>query len=427
MRTIAKYLKVFAVFLVTLSLVTCSGAPSCTLEGSNPTAVGAGRFLRAAAASGCPTGGGGGGNNTCSATLTPTEVLFSQSATGSINTLAINTGGNALALMCTTATANSGQIAVANVTATGANYLYVLTPPTKAGANTVIINGFAIGHVAPVALTPVSNPGGSITITGAGFFTGFFELQADPFGQFLTLTDTSKSVVHVLLINSTTGALSVAPGSPFPAANALFTAAGTTNGVEYLYVSDNFDAQIRIFSVNVTSPTKVLTEILLNSPFLVHGGQSVNSPITMLVSPNGNFLYTANDQSISIYTIQIDGSLTAPLSPVTPAPLFNPQFLAVDNTGSFLYVSGTGTEGVLGFAILANGSLSAINGGTPFATGTTGVTDMVADPSLAVLYLVINGVINPYNIQTNSGGGLTLPTVTPTFVASTNLAIANVQ
>jgi hypothetical protein len=425
MRTIAKFFKVFAIFLVTLSLVTCSGAPSCTLEGSNGAAVGTGRFRRDAAASGCPTGGGGGGNNNCSSTLTPTEVLFSQSATGSINTLAINTGGNALALMCTTATANSGQIAVATVTGTGANYLYVLTPPTKAGANTVIINGFAIGHAAPVTLTPIA---ASLTITGAGFFASTFALQADPFGQFLTLTDTSKSVVHVLLITAATGALAVGPGSPFAAPNALFTAAGTANGVEYVYVSDNVDAQIRIFSVNVVPPNNVLTEIPVNSPFLVPGGQSVNSPITMLVSPNGSFLYTANDQSISIYAIQIDGSLTqGPGSPFTPAPIFNPQLLAVDNTGSFLYASGTGTEGVLGFAILANGSLTPISGGTTLVTGTAGVTDMVADPSLAVLYLVISGVINPYVIGTNTGGGLTAPTVKPTFIASTNLAIANVQ
>jgi Lactonase, 7-bladed beta-propeller len=422
MRTIAKFLKVFAVFLVSLSLVTCSGAPSCTLEGSNPAAVGAGRFLRAAAASGCPTGGGGGGNNTCSATLTPTEVLFSQASTGSINTLAINTGGNALALMCTTGTASSGQIVVANLVS-GANYLYALEPPTKAGANTVIISGFAIGHVAPVTLTPIA---ASLTITGANFFLGTFELQADPFGQFLTLTDTHNSVVHVLLISQANGTLSVAPGSPFPAANALFTAEATANGVEYLYVSDNSDGLIFIFSVNVGSPTKVLTEILFNSPFQAPAPLSSNSPITMQVGLNSSFLYTANNLSVSIYAIDPNtGALTSPFAPVTSATLFNPQFLAMDFTGTFLYVSGQAAQGVLGYTINPNGSLTAFAGGAVATGATSNISDIVADPALAVIYIVINGVINPYII--GAGGALTPPTVTPTFTAATNLAIANVQ
>jgi len=422
MRNIAKLLKVFLTLLVTVSLVTCisNNTPSCVLLGSNGTVR---SIFRAAATSGCPTSGGGGGSS-CSSTLTPTEVLFSQSSTGAITTLAINTGGNALALMCTTATAVLGQIVVANANGSP-NYLYAmkLTAGSDSTTGTATINGFAIGHVAPVTLTPLSPT--SFTISGTNFFSGTSVLQADPLGNFLTLTDEGASLVHVLLISSN-GTLSEAPGSPFPAANALFTAVGPGEG--FLYVSDNSDGEIFIFQIDLSSLTDVLTPIV-NSPFQVPAPNSSNAPITMLLSPLQNFLYTANNQSISFYTINGDGSLSlAAGSPVTPAPLFNPQFLAMDSTGTYLYVTGTSTEGVLGYTMnQSTGGLTLIPG-SPFASGTTSnISAVEADPSLAVLYLVINGVINPYTIGTATGGVLTAPTVTPTFTASTNIAIASVQ
>ena len=378
----------------------------------------------AATASGCPTGGAP--PSSCSSTLTPTEVLFSQASTGAITTLAINTSGNPLSLMCTTATVGLGQqVVVANVSAT-ANYLYVLkvTAGTKTSAGSALITGFTIGHVAPVTLTQVVP---TLTISGTGLFQSSFELQADPSGSFLTLTDTTAGLVHVLLISAADGTLSVAPGSPFPAAHALFTAATFVGAGEVLYVSDNTDGQIYVFTVDVTSLTNVLT---LNSTFPEPTGLAVNFPISMQVNSIDGLLYTANTQSISIYVIQADGSLlnSAGLgSPVTPAPIFNPQLVAMDNTGSFLYVTGTGTEGVLGYAIQPNGSLVAI-GGSPFASGLTGgVTDIVADLSLPQVYLLINGVISPYGVGTTTGGVLTPNPSSTQFTASGNIAIASVQ
>ncbi|MGA8223004.1 MAG: hypothetical protein WB780_15250 [Candidatus Acidiferrales bacterium] len=361
--------------------------------------------------------------------MTPTEVLFAQASTGDITTLAIPAiAGDALALMCTTATANSGQIVIANVISTGANYLYVLTPPSKAGPNTVTISSFLIGHTAPVTLTPVGTP---LTVTGAGSFIGTFALQTDPSGLFLTLTDTSKSVVHIFLITQSTGALTTeAPGSPFPAANAFLTAAAVNGLGEFLYVTDNEDGLIFMFSVNVNSATNVLTA-LAGVSINASGGIAANSPISMLVNSTATLLYTANNLSISIFAISgADGSLGPAVglaSPVVPAPAFSPQLLAVDFTNSFLYATGQGTEGVLGYMINGDGSLQVLNGGTPFASGLAGgVTDIVADPTESVIYLLINGVINPYTISTTSLGNLDPPTGTQTFTSSTNIALAGV-
>jgi hypothetical protein len=231
----------------------------------------------------------------------------------------------------------------------------------------------------------------------------------------------------VILIDPNLCTLMEASGSPFPAPNALFATVGPTGN--FLYFTVNSDDQILIFSISLLA-TPVLTA---QTAFAEPTHLTANAPISMLVSPNQSFLYTANNQSISIYAISpIDGSLTAALgsnTPFTPAPLFNPLLLSVDNTGTFLYVMGQGVDGVLGFKMDPTfGSLTLI-GGSPFASGTaTGVTDMVADPVLPVLYLVINGGINAYTIDTAGGGDLKTPAGAATFTTSSlNLVIANVQ
>jgi len=413
------FLQLVALLLGAISLVNCSNSPSCVLISNAATPVQAfGRAPAAVGANGCPVGtGGGGGNGTCSDTLTPADVLFGQSSTGAITTLAINTPGSSLALMCTTANAGLGEIAVANVSATSKNFLYALSITSSAGTRTGTIDGFAIGHVAPVTLSAV---GPAFTISGANVLTGFFELQADPFGRFLTITDTSLSLVHVLLIDSNLGTLTEAPGSPFTVANALFTAVGATGA--FLYVSDQSDAEIRIFSINLTI-NPVLTEIV-NSPFFEPTHIAANAPISMQVNLAGTFLYTANTASISFYTINPDGSLTTVAgSPVAFVPEFDPRQLTMDVTGTFLYALGTGTEGVLGFTMNANGSLTLISN-TSFAGGTS-VADMLVNPLGGQMYLLIAGGINVWTIVPLSGA-LTPPSGAPQFTSSSNLAAANV-
>jgi hypothetical protein len=400
-------LQVIALLLGAISLVNCSGSPSCVLEGASSP----GRLLRpAATATGCPTGGGGGG--TCSNTLTPTDVLFGQGTTGTITTLAINTPvGTNLSLMCTTATAALGVIAVANVTATNKNFLYTMSTSAKIAT----IDGFAIGHVAPVTLTSV---GTAFTFTGTNNFTSV-ALQADPTGRFLTVADTAASLVHLLLIDPNLGTLTEAAGSPFSVANALFTAVGTTGA--FLYVSDQSDEQIFIFSIDVTA-NPALAQII-NSPFLA-SIVPANAPIFMQPNLAGTFMYTANTSSISFFTINPDGSLSGSGSPLSFVPEFDPRLLTLDTTGTFLYALGTGTEGILGFTMGGAGALTLISN-TSFGGGLS-VTDMLVNPLGGQMYLLIAGTINVYTLNPQSGL-LTPPTGTSTLKSSSNLATARVQ
>lgn len=411
------FFQLITLLLGAISLVNCSEAPSCILV-TNAAVEARGLSRRSAAASGCPVNMGGGGNGACSSTLTPTEVLFGQASTGAITTLAIGTGTSSLELMCTTATAGLGQIVVANVLATNTSYLYTMTVSRSGTAGTASISGFAIGRVAPVTLTAVAPQ--PFAVTGTNFFGGSAELQADPTGRFLTLTDTSQSLVHVLLI-SASGTLSEAAGSPFTVANALFTAVGTSG--QFLYVTDNPDGEIFIFTINL-SANPVLSPIV-NSPFLQPIPLSANAPISMQVNLAGTFMYTANNQTVSILAIGVDGSLTSTGAPGTFTPTFNPQDLAMDPTGSFLYVRGSGTEGVVGFTINNGTGALTIIAGSAFASGLS-VSDILINPLGGQLYILIAGEINVYNITAGSGV-LVLQTGVTQFASSGNLAAARVQ
>ncbi|MGH9713348.1 MAG: beta-propeller fold lactonase family protein [Candidatus Acidiferrales bacterium] len=414
-------LQLIALFLGAISLVNCSSSPSCVLV-SNSAAEPVRGLMRtpAATATGCPVNTGGGGNNgSCSSTLTPADVLFGQASTGAVTTLAIGTGATSLQLMCTTANTGLGLIVVANVLATNKNYLYSLNNITHVGTTgSVTISGFAIGHVAPVTLTPLST---SFTITGTSFFDGFFAFQADPSGRFLTVTDATSSLVHILLISSVDGTLSEAAGSPFSVANALFTAVGASG--QFLYVTDQSDGEIFIFLINLGA-NPVLTQIV-NSPFVEPTHLAANAPISMQINLAGTFMYTANTQSISVLAIGVDGSLTSTGAPGTFTPTFNPQLFAMDPTGSFLYVLGSGTEGVVGFTIdNGTGALTLI-AGSAFASGLS-VSDILINPVGGQLYLLISGKINVYTI-TSGSGILVPPSGAAQFASSSNLAAAFVQ
>ena len=84
----------------------------------------------------------------------------------------------------------------------------------------------------------------------------------------------------------------------------------------------------------------VLTEIQ-GSPYPV--GDGAHSAV---LHPSGKFLYVANpgqhENDISLFTIAIDGALTE-VTPRTPVGVngSQPEYLAMDPGGSYLYVANT--------------------------------------------------------------------------------------
>jgi 6-phosphogluconolactonase (cycloisomerase 2 family) len=408
-------LQIIAILIAALTLVNCAQKP-CVF-GSNGAATERQPLFRAPKAATtdvCPTntggggGGGGGGNGTCSSTLTPNEVLFSLTSAGSVQSLAVSTGLTPLALMCTTVAAPGVEIAVS-----ANKFLYVLNGTTKK------INGFVIGHVKPVTLAPIPNQPFSISAT----FGTFFEMRPDPLGRFLFITDSSVGKVHVFLIDQGTGALTEALNSPFTAASALFTA--VTPSGQFVYVTDPNDGLIFIFTIDAGGQLTAT----LNSPFVVPSRLTADSPIDIAMHSSGKFLITSNFISVASYVIdQTSGDLSeAPGSPYSTGGTIavQPQFLAIDGTNSFVYVTGRSNQGIIGYSIdQLSGTLTLIS--TNSFGSTTNADAIVADPAAAQVFVQISGAINTFTIDATTGS-LIAPTGTSKFSSISNMVIANVQ
>jgi 6-phosphogluconolactonase (cycloisomerase 2 family) len=121
--------------------------------------------------------------------------------------------------------------------------------------------------------------------------------------------------VNVFPINQTTGALgSAVAGSPFDIGMSDgMTFAVHPNG-RFVYSADGSDGSIHSLSVNETTgvPTSIGTKVINTSgSFYQPNGPGGNSATHVIsITPNGDFLYSANDDAnVGAYKINSDGTL----------------------------------------------------------------------------------------------------------------------
>ena len=204
------------------------------------------------------------------------------------------------------------------------------------------------------ALQVDSNSGALSAISGSPFpsGTGLF-FAVDPADKFLFASDTTPPGNVLAYTIDSTGALTAVGGSPFPAVS------GSTNTYPYQIVVDStgkfvyvdlmFTNQIAAFAID--SSTGALTAVP-GSPF------STGAMPTALATVR-NFIYVSNsvDGTLSGYSIDpTTGALTAiPGSPFA----ISTGALATNSTGSFLYASGV--DGIQAYGIDGStGLLSAV-------------------------------------------------------------------
>jgi 6-phosphogluconolactonase (cycloisomerase 2 family) len=390
-----------------VTLVNCAPAVPCNVAGS-----GAARLRPNTTTNICGSGGGG-GTPTCSSTLKPVQVLLSADSKGNILEYGIDSKTGALTLMCNTATAALGPIAVANNT-----FVYVLDRGT--GQSPAQIFGFLIAH---------GNSGALAAITGSPFTLSEAlprnaSLVADPLGRFMFVTNGSGSDVHVLTIGQS-GALTEATNSPVAVPNPDFIAinpAGT-----FAFVPDSTDGDIFIFSLNANGTLTATSA----SPFIIGIGN--NAPHFAVVHPNGNFLLTANQVTLSSFSIDSSGALTqvggSPFSPGGAGDAqVAPLAVTLDMSGKFLYVTPVGTtngsipgftsENIVGFAFDPTaGGLTPVPM-SPFVSTST--LDLVANPLLEQMFFVTsNATTVLFDVAPiDASGDLTLPTTGLAVTAS---------
>ncbi len=367
------------IFEFLLILMGCGGGGCPTLSRTGTSSSGgSGGTKTSSNVCGTSNGNGSGSgiNGQCTGKLSPTEVLYSfdipTDTTNVANILPFAIASNgALTLMCGNASANIGQLAL-------------------------------IGNAIPGSPFTISD-----TFSGS---TNFPRIEADPLGRFVFITNFAAGQIDVFQVDQTTGALTVAPSSPVHASSPIHLAVEPSGS--FVYVPDSQNALINIFSID-TIPTGPVP--------------GTDAPLFIEAHPNGQFLFTANRGSVAAYVIDAStGALSyAPGSPFNTSSLqVAPFMLALDATGTFLYVSDTGNNGIPGFTVDGTtGALTLING-SPFPGSSA--SDLVPNPAGPQLYVQIGNSINVYSIDATSGA-LTPPTVQAQFFTASNLVIANVQ
>ena len=259
------------------------------------------------------------------------------------------------------------------------------------------------------------------TSVGPASVTGPWDLVIDPSGKYLLVTNNS-GYVSVFSLDSASGALAVAAGSPFyanespsgivmpPASNFVYVSnSGSTYGTVTAFT----------FDPTLASCGKILCNVP-GSPFLAGSGASA-----LAVDNTGQYLYVANSSAINnpeqsnavgnISAFSIDlttGTTAGALTPVPGSPFFppfsgsyGPSSLAVIPNSQFLYATTPGSYySVWCFAIGGNGQLTLANG-APFSVPAGGLFDVI-DTNGEFLFIGTtnsNGSIAAYTYDPGSG------------------------
>jgi len=151
---------------------------------------------------------------------------------------------------------------------------------------------------------------------------------------------------------------------------------------------------------------------------------SGDSPNAIAVSPNGDYVYVANNDTdgsggVSQYTVGAGGAL-APMAVPTVASGDGPESIAVSPNGQYVYVANNDTDGSGGVSQYTVGAGGAL---APMATPTVGAGDeplaVVVGPNGQYVYVANNdtdgsGGVSQYTV---GAGGALAPMATPTVAA----------
>ncbi|HEX3587000.1 MAG TPA: MBG domain-containing protein [Candidatus Angelobacter sp.] len=276
------------------------------------------------------------------------------------------------------------------------NYVYV---NNQGVANS--ISGFAVSSTG--ALSPV--PGSPYLTGGVGSTTtciGLDRITISAPQNLLFVSNSGDQTISVFQINAATGALTAAAGSPMPSGLTLdqcqgISLAATPDGA-FLMASSN--GQIQTFAIGAGGTlTPVATTANCCSP-----------TIGMKISAHGQLLAVSNESSVSVYSINADGSLTAPAGspyPRTGAGLVSGlDFSCAGDRlygGEASFANGTITDG---WSVASDGTLTALAGSPFLGAGTDGQVVLLS-PDNSVLFTSdqFNNKINSSSIAAD--GSLT--------------------
>ena len=199
-------------------------------------------------------------------------------------------------------------------------------------------------------------------------------VAVDPNGKFAYVANYGSTIgvngLSAYTINPNTGALSAIIGSESTTGSRPISVAVSPNG-QFAYVA-NFASTTGVnglFAYTINQTTGALSAIIVSE------STTGSQPRSVTVDPNGKFVYVVNSGSttgvngLSAYTINTNtGALTA-LSGSASTTGDGPISVRVDPTGKFAYVANFDSDGLSAYTINPNtGALSALSG-PPFTAG----------------------------------------------------------
>src|SRR6266436_6023989 len=243
----------------------------------------------------------------------------------------------------------------------------------------------------PRAVAVDPNTGALAQVPGSPFPAGGIPrgLTVDPAGRFVYVASGyrgSPGIVSAFTIDANSGALTPVAGSPFPVPTDPKSSFGQSlpNSVtvdpsgRILYVTDSWQADIWAYAI--AESTGALT-LFPGSPFPAQDG-----PFSITVIPRGKFAYSSNTGTVSAFTI---ARTTGALTPVPGSPFpagFYSVSVGLSPTGQFVYAASQGSAlnnwagSVSAYAIdQSDGKLTPVPG-SPFAAGSLS-TSVAVTPS----------------------------------------------
>ncbi|MGB8968168.1 MAG: beta-propeller fold lactonase family protein [Candidatus Sulfotelmatobacter sp.] len=251
---------------------------------------------------------------------------------------------------------------------------------------------------------------------------GDHALAIHPSGKFLYVANPGQNENDISLfdilnngyLNEVPPRTSVAPNGTQPA---LLTMDPAGN---YLYVMNTGSDNISVFSID--SSSGALTQVP-NSPFFIG-----LTPLNMVLTPTGDFLYVSvaggqigtNNGSILGFSAA-SGALQLLNPPLTSADGVNPNGLVIDPSGNYLYVANTQSDSISIFSILPSGALEDNVQGSPLDDIYSDPFALLLDPKGQYLSVANQGSSNVavYSIDSTTGLPTALTTSTSAFAFAT--------
>jgi 6-phosphogluconolactonase len=279
----------------------------------------------------------------------------------------------------------------------------------SASDNGTKIHAFTINPTTGTLTEMGNSPIDNTFFTAAGH--PFPDIAVDPHSKFLYLASLNDNLVAGFSIDPTTGSLSPM-SQAFPAGSGAGAIPAFSPDGKFLYVMNQYPTagmavgdSVSGYSINPT--TGELTAIA--TPWVTGG----TNPTWIAFRPDGKFAYVANSNnynnnagtgSISVFSVDATGALTAVGTPVTTEKI--PSDITLDSSGTHLYVPNRGSHSISQFAIDPTlGTLTPIGSGT--ATAGLGPILLVIEPTGRFGYVASSYSNDVWGYTIGTDGSLT--------------------